>query len=90
MDKKFRFKEDIRLIIEGACNFAAATIAMVVLKVGGVIDWSWWVVFLPLIAIAAFLAVDCMLLAERRRIRRQILVSIQNAQSRVSDSQKNF
>lgn len=49
MDKD-RSKESTNIAWGGGCGFSGLlTIAFVVLKLCGVINWSWWLVLLPLI-----------------------------------------
>jgi ABC-type nickel/cobalt efflux system permease component RcnA len=45
----YKNKESINIAC-GGCGFSGLlTIAFIILKLCGVIDWSWWLVFLPLI-----------------------------------------
>ena len=36
------------------------TAVFIVFKLCGVIDWSWWLVFLPVILLSIFLALSCL------------------------------
>ena len=46
----YKSKEGASVVWSGGCSFSGLlTIAFVVLKLCGVISWSWWLVFLPLI-----------------------------------------
>ena len=46
----YKSKESTNVAWGGGCGFSGLlTIAFVVLKLCGVINWSWWLVFLPLI-----------------------------------------
>lgn len=46
----YKSKESTNIALGGGCGFSGLlTIAFVVLKLCGVINWSWWLVFLPLI-----------------------------------------
>lgn len=47
---EYNNKEGVNVAFGGGCGFSGMlTIAFVVLKLCGVINWSWWFVFLPLI-----------------------------------------
>ena len=47
---KYNSKENTNVVWGGGCGFSGLlTIAFVVLKLCGVINWSWWLVLLPLI-----------------------------------------
>ena len=50
----YKYKESQNIIWNGGCGFCGLlTIAFIVLKLCGVINWSWWLVLLPtLISIA--------------------------------------
>ena len=38
------------------------TTVFIVFKLCGVIDWSWWLILLPVILLSAFLALSCLFL----------------------------
>lgn len=47
---KYKSKAGTSVVCSGGCSFSGLlTIAFVVLKLCGVINWNWWLVFLPLI-----------------------------------------
>lgn len=47
---KYSSKENTNVALGGGCGFSGLlTIAFIVLKLCGVINWSWWLVLLPLI-----------------------------------------
>ena len=47
---RYKSKEGASVVWSGGCSFSGLlTIAFVVLKLCGVISWSWWLVLLPLI-----------------------------------------
>ena len=47
---KYSSKENTNIALGGGCGFSGLlTIAFIVLKLCGVINWSWWLVLLPLI-----------------------------------------
>lgn len=47
---KYKSKAGTSVVCSGGCSFSGLlTIAFIVLKLCGVINWSWWLVFLPLI-----------------------------------------
>ena len=47
---KYNNKENTNVALGGGCGFSGLlTIAFIILKLCGVINWSWWLVLLPLI-----------------------------------------
>lgn len=47
---KYKSERSTNIALGGGCSFSGLlTIAFVVLKLCGVINWNWWLVFLPLI-----------------------------------------
>lgn len=50
----YKYKKPQNIVWGGGCSFCGLlTIAFIVLRLCGVIDWSWWLVLLPtLISIA--------------------------------------
>ena len=60
----YKYKEPQSVVLGGGCGFCGLlTIAFVVLKLCGVINWSWWLVLLPtLISIALPIAIILVML----------------------------
>lgn len=51
----------IRAFISGISVFAVLTIVFLVLKLTGVIAWSWWAVCSPLLIYAALIILMCLI-----------------------------
>ena len=46
----YKYEEPQSVVWNGGCGFCGLlTITFIILKLCGVIDWSWWLVLLPMI-----------------------------------------
>ena len=50
-------EKDESMRVEFGGGFTLLTVIFVCLKLAGVIDWSWWIVFLPILVSVGFAAI---------------------------------